>query len=209
MINVCLLPLHDASRQRLTLALELLVVGWLAWCTWPRRMRVAMGTVPFLLRPRFARCPKSGQSPERGLIALTQVGMVVFAMLLLSPMSSSQHFGALVVPITASATYWLYCRRDPVIAAALLLVFVFGTLAARDLLGQYAIWPQAVGCKTWLSTALFVACGRMLRSIEKPGGTVFYARITSTEGNEYWNRSRRAPKTRATDQIDLFPTPVP
>ena len=41
MINVCLLPLQEASRQRLTLAVELLVVGWLArricrgGCAWP------------------------------------------------------------------------------------------------------------------------------------------------------------------------------
>jgi hypothetical protein len=170
MINVCLVPLQEVSRQRLTLALELLVVGWLAWFTWPRRMRVV--------------------DSEQGLVALTQVGMVVCAMLLLSPMSSSQHFGALVVPITACATYWLYYRRDRVIAVALLLVFVFGTLAARDLLGQYAIWPQAIGCKTWLSAALLVACGRMLRLMANRGGTVFYARITSVEGNEHRKRSR-------------------
>ena len=162
MINVCLIHLQEASRQRLTLALELLVLGWLAWCTWPRRMRVA--------------------DHEQGLVALAQVGMVVCAMLLLSPMSSSQHFGALIVPITACATYCLFCRRDPYIAAVLLLVFVFGTLAARDLLGQYAVWPQAVGCKTWLSTALLTASGRMLRLMQHRDGTVFYARITSVEG---------------------------
>jgi hypothetical protein len=189
MINVCLVALRDASRQRLTLALELLVVGWLAWCTWPRRLRVV--------------------DSERGLVALTQVGMVTCAMLLLSPMSSSQHFAALLVPITACTTYCLFCRRDPFIVAVLLLVFVFGALAARDLLGQYSIWPQAIGCKTWLCLALLVACGRMVRSMERRCGTVFYARITSVEGNKYPNRSQAVPKTKATDQIDLFPTPVP
>jgi hypothetical protein len=37
-INVCLVALRDSVRRRLTLGLELLVVGWLAWCTWPRRL---------------------------------------------------------------------------------------------------------------------------------------------------------------------------
>ena len=138
MLNVCVLPLSDVARQRLTLGLELLVVGWLAWCTWPR------------CRPA---------SLEPGLAALTEVGMLVFAMPLLSPMSGSQHFAALLAPIAACVTYWLYARRDRFVAGVLLLVFLFGALAARDLLnhvlGRYACWPLAVGCKTWVAMALF------------------------------------------------------
>ena len=93
-------------------------------------------------------------------------------MLVLSPMSSSQHFGALLAPIAACATYWLYVRRDRFVAGVMLLVFLFGSLAARDLLtlvghnllGRYACWPQAVGCKTWIALALFLACGHILRT---------------------------------------------
>ena len=146
-LNVCVLQLSDVARQRLTLGLELLVVGWLAWCTWPRRRAACL---------------------QPGLAAMSEVGMLVCAMLLLSPMSSSQHFAALLAPIAACATYWLYVRRDWFIASVLLLVFVFGALAARDLLnhvlGRYACWPLAVGCKTWIATALFVACGHVLRT---------------------------------------------
>jgi alpha-1,2-mannosyltransferase len=146
-LNVCVVQLSDVVRQRLTLGLELLVIGWLAWCTWPRRRPAGL---------------------EPGLAAMSEVGMLVCAMLLLSPMSSSQHFAALLAPIAACATYWLYVRRDRFIASVLLLVFVFGALAARDLLnhvlGRYACWPLAVGCKTWIATALFVACGHILQT---------------------------------------------
>ena len=147
MFNVCLLELQRAGQQRLTLALELLIVGWLAWCTWPRR-RTAVGREP-------------------GLVALAEIGMVLCAMLLLSPVSSTQHFCMLLAPITACATHWLYVRRDPLIAGVLLLVLLFGTLAARDLLGPYAAWPQALGAKTWCTMALLLACGRILRTGDK------------------------------------------
>lgn len=155
-INVCVFPLRDPVRQRLTLGLELLVVGWLAWCTRPRR-ETAVGLEP-------------------GLAALAEVGMLVCAMLLLSPMSSSQHFGMLLAPIAACATYWMYVRRDRFVAGVLLLVFLFGTLVprdllalvARDLMGRYARWPQAVGCKTWIAVALLLACGHILRTARGP-----------------------------------------
>jgi hypothetical protein len=189
MFNVCLVHLSDACRQWLTLASELLVTGWLVWRTWPRQ--------------------KPGFDPEPGVAILTQSGMVICAMLLLSPMSSSQHFGALLVPVTACSTYWMYRRRDPFVAAALLLVFLFGTLAARDILGSYSVWPQAVGCKTWLTLALMLACGRVLRLMDQDRGTVYFTRITSGEGSELGKRLRTAAKIDVNAQIDLFPTPVP
>jgi hypothetical protein len=204
MLNVCLLALGDTARQRLTLALELLVLGWLAWCMWPRRTlpftsAAANGTVPFLLGQ------ESGRSLDVGLVNLTQVGMVVCSMLLLSPMSSSQHFGVLVVPISACATYWVYRRRDPYVAVALLAVFLFGALAARDLIGSFAVWPQAVGCKTWVAVALLAACGRVLLAIQKPSIVIIHTRVTSTEGAADEIQRDLMPKIRDTSEIDLFP----
>jgi hypothetical protein len=147
MFNVCLFPLSDTARQRLTIALELAIVAWLAWCTWPRQEKVAV--------------------LDSGLASLAQVGMVVCGMLLLSPMSSSQHFCALLAPITACATYWLYVRRDWGVATVLGLVFLFGTLAAHDLLVRFGLkanWPLALGFKTWIAAALLLACGRIRRA---------------------------------------------
>jgi hypothetical protein len=142
MFNVCVWQLRRVEQQRLTLALEALIAGWLAWCTWPRR--------------------QAAVSQEPGLAAMAQFGIAICAMLLLSPMSGTQHFCGLVVPITACATFYFYIRRDRLVAAALIVVFVLGTLAARDLLGRYAAWPQAVGAKTWCAAALLLACGRTL-----------------------------------------------
>jgi hypothetical protein len=185
-VNVCLFALGDVGRQRLTLALELLVLGWLAWCTWPRRTQSIKSDV--------------------GLAALTQVGMVLCAMLLLSPMSSSQHFGALLVPISACATYWLYRRRDLVIGCVLLAVFLFGSLAARDLLGSFAIWPQAVGCKTWLAMALLGGCGYIVRRMEYPSIVVVHVFSASAEGAESESRPHSFLKTTVGREIDLFPS---
>jgi hypothetical protein len=205
-INVCLFALTDVSRQRLTLALELLVLGWLAWCTWLRRTRTgafvappAKGTVEYFPKK------ESGGSADAGLAALTQVGMIVCAMLVLSPMSSSQHFGALLVPISACATYWLYRRRDPLIGGVLLAVFLFGSLAARDLLGSFAVWPQAIGCKTWLAMALLGGCGHILRAMEQPSRVVVQVFSASIEGGDSPSRPDSLPKTAATREIDLFP----
>ena len=147
MFNVCLLELRRTDQQRLTLALDVLIVAWLAWCTWPRR--------------------RTAVDREPGLAVLTQIGIVLCAMLLLSPMSGTQHFCMLLAPVAACATHWLYVRRDPLIAGLLLLVFLFGTLAARDLLGPYAVWPQALGAKTWCTMALLLACGRILLTGDK------------------------------------------
>ncbi len=160
-INVCLLPLHDSTRQRLTLGLELLIAGWLAWCTRPRRNREQGARLSGSVLPAPCSPPL-----QPGLRALTEAGMLICAMLLLSPVSSSQHFGALLAPIAACATYFLYVRRDRSVAAVLVLVFLIGSLAARDILGRYACWPQAVGCKTWIAVALFLACGHILRQSE-------------------------------------------
>jgi hypothetical protein len=97
-------------------------------------------------------------------------------MLMLSPVSSSQHFCALLAPIAACATYWLYVRRDRFVAGVLLFVLLFGTLAARDLvghiLGRYAAWCQAAGSKTWVAAALFLACGHILRNVARSVRTV-------------------------------------
>jgi hypothetical protein len=184
-INVCLFALRDAARQRLTLALELLVLGWLAWCTWPRRTR----SVP----------------SDAGLAALTQLGMVVCAMLLLSPMSSSQHFGALLVPISACTIYW-FCRcRDPLIGGVLLAVFLFGSLAARDILGSLAVWPQAFGCKTWLAMVLLAGCGHILRKIEMPSRIVIHVLSATVEGARSHEWPPSPSKTASDEEIDLFP----
>ena len=57
MFNVCLWELQAANQRRLTLGLELLIAGWLAWCTSPRRRTTVDG--------------------EPHLAALAEIGMVL------------------------------------------------------------------------------------------------------------------------------------
>ena len=61
---------------------------------------------------------------------------IMCAMLLLSPMSSKQHFCSLLVPIAFCVADYLYRRRSWYVAFALGLVFALGTLAAKDIIGR-------------------------------------------------------------------------
>ncbi len=143
MVNVCLWPLEGTPRRLLTIAVQLAILAWLAWATRRRR--------------------PGGANLDPAFVALGQVGMATCAMLLLSPMSSAQHFCVLVVPITVCVVHWLYVRRDPVVGLALLAVFVFGTLTAHDFIGRYfSDLCQAFGCKTLCALALLLATGRVL-----------------------------------------------
>lgn len=140
-INVCLWQLEAGQLRALTISLQLAIVGFLAWAT---RLRVAKDS-----------------DLDPGWIALGQVGMVLCAMLLLSPMSSSQHFCVLLVPVTVCVVHWLYVRRDWTMGLALAAVFVLGALPARDLLGRFfGDACQAAGCKTFCTLILFWASSR-------------------------------------------------
>jgi hypothetical protein len=116
--NVMLVQLPETPLKLLILAMEGAVVVCLAWATWPSRLRQ--------VTPEF-----------QSLFWLGQIGAVLCGMLLLSPMTSTQHLCALFVPITFCVTYWNYCRRSWVVSVAVLGLFVFGTLGAQDVVGAY------------------------------------------------------------------------
>jgi hypothetical protein len=69
----------------------------------------------------------------------------------------------MLVPITFCLADFLYRRRDPIVGAALAVVFVLGTLAAKALMPRGAAdWLLAAGSLTWCAVALYLATGRIL-----------------------------------------------
>lgn len=139
--NVCLYPLGSRSLQAITLALKLAILGLLVWIAWPGRLR--------------------GQSPcERTFCTLGQGAAVLCAMLLLSPMSGKQHFCLLFAPLSFCLVDFLYRRRDPFVGLTLAMLFLFGALAGKDVVGgplhrQLA----AYGSLTWCTLACLLVCG--------------------------------------------------
>jgi hypothetical protein len=149
--NVCLYPLAPHQLARLALGLKLAVVGWILAITWPGRLR------------------RMGPS-ERTFSTLGQGAAILCAMLLLSPMTSKQHFCVLLAPVSFCVTDFLYRRRDPVVGFALATMFVLGALAGRDVIGL-TLHRQlaAYGSLTWCTLALLVACGHVVLARARAG----------------------------------------
>ena len=102
-VAICLLPTE--TQRALTLVLQCAVLGILAWALRSARIAPPVGVTPAFLQ-------------------LGQTGMVLCGMLLLSPMSSTQHFCALIVPISFLVGYWRQVGKDMGIAIALVIVLL-------------------------------------------------------------------------------------
>lgn len=177
-VTVCVLP---AGTQRvLTFALQGAVLAALAWTLRPARTAPPVPT-------------------SAAFLQLGQIGTVLCGMLLLSPMSSTQHFCALIVPIAFLIGHWRTAGWDPVAAVALAIVFLFGTLGAQDLAGSFAADRlQAFGGSTWCAGACLLASGRALR------------RMQSVPAESSWSTNRRnlCFSLKTSDQRERVSAPV-
>ena len=89
-------------------------------------------------------------------------------------MSSKAHFCILLYPITFCAVDFFYRRRGWMVPAAFLLVFLVGTLSAKDLIGgDLGNRFLAYGSVTACTLACFLATGYVLirrpRDLPKSG----------------------------------------
>jgi hypothetical protein len=132
--------------RRTTLALQIGVLLLVGLATWPGR--------------RAARLPV----PQQGFLQYGQVGAVVCAMLLLSPMSSKAHFAALVLPISFVLADLFTRRRDPVVVVMLAVMLAAGSLTAKG------IWNEDLGNQflvrgnvCWTALACLIATLRTIR----------------------------------------------
>jgi hypothetical protein len=129
-----------------TLALQLGILILVGLATWPAR--------------KAARLP----APQQGFLQYGQVGAVVCAMLLLSPMSSKAHFAALILPISFILADLLTRRRDPLVVVMLAVMLAAGSLTAKG------IWSENLGSQflvrgnvCWTALACLIATLRTIR----------------------------------------------
>lgn len=140
---VPLCSLSPAALKILTALLQLGIVGLVFAATWRRH--------------------RSDLPPaEQRFRHLAEGAVVVCAMVLLSPMSSKQHFCVLLLPIVVCAAEALFHRRDPLIALALLPV-LFNVVAVKDLVGRpLGNLVLAYGGLTWCAVVCLLATSRIL-----------------------------------------------
>jgi len=142
--DVSLVSLPASQLKLLTILLQAGVLVFLAYvCRFRRRQNLTPNEL------RFRR--------------LGEFSVVLCGMLLLSPMSSKQHFCVLLFPI-AYCTVWLVrYRRDWIVAVALAVVFVLGTLAVKDVVGRpVGDHLLAYGSLTYCTLAMLIGSGRGL-----------------------------------------------
>lgn len=140
--------------------------GVLTWL-----LRAAQAAV-LLLTAWITRPARSKELTEEELAfrRLAEGGVVLCAMVLLSPMSSKSHFCVLVVPLAVCLADFLYRERDPLLGLLLLIVFAAGTLTAKGIVGR-SLGNEllARGSVTLCALASLLAAGRVLLQRRRTG----------------------------------------
>lgn len=149
-----------------TTVAQLVIVAFLIFVTWPSHSRdLSERELPFH--------------------RLGEGAAVLCAILLLSPMSSTQHFSMLFVPITFCAVHFLYRQRDTVVGGALLVVLLSGSLGGKDLVGQQLfVRLLAYGSLTISTLACLAATGHVLVRYPRAGRKRIPNSPTCTEDTE-------------------------
>lgn len=142
--DVSLAGLSGTQLKLLTTSLQASVLALLAFGCWPGRQRG--------LNKR-----------ELAFRRLGEFSAVLCGMLLLSPMSSKQHFCVLVFPITYCTVSFFRGRRNWLVGGSLACVLLFGTLAAKDIVGRpLGELLLAYGSMSFCAATLLLASVRVL-----------------------------------------------
>ena len=84
-------------------------------------------------------------------------------MLLLSPMSSKAHFFLLLLPGVVMARFYLWERRDWILTLIFIIMFLYGTLTVKDLVGTYVGHAVlATGSVTWCTLLAMLGTWRVM-----------------------------------------------
>lgn len=138
-----LISLPSAAIRAITLTLQLLVVAVLGF---------------FLLRKT-----SYASVAQQRFHTLAQGSMVLCGMVLLSPMSSTQHFAAMFAAISVCVVHWYGHRSDWRMSLALVAMFGFHLSGMKDVFGHdlgncFLIF----GSTTWMSFLTFLTTGYVL-----------------------------------------------
>ena len=158
---VTLWPATPAAARALTLITQAAVLCWLAWCGW-RPAANDRPAAPFRDAPfRNADGPPGGLTA--GLRCLAELNLVLCGMLLLSPMSSTQHFCFLLPGLAVVAARLVLAPRDGANGLAAAVLLLAGTLPAKDLIGDApAEAVRSAGGHTLCTLVVLFAGGRLL-----------------------------------------------
>ncbi|HTN03869.1 MAG TPA: glycosyltransferase family 87 protein [Planctomycetaceae bacterium] len=151
--NVAVAALSPHWIKRLTQLCELAVVIAIAWCTQPG-------------------LSKDDSVGDASLRRLGETGAAICGMLLLSPMTSTQHLCGLCVPMTYCVVQWLYVRRTVALSIVLGMLTLMALCGGKDIVGHtIADWTQAAGVDTLATLACLVGCATSLIRRERRGAT--------------------------------------
>jgi hypothetical protein len=132
-----------------TVSLQLGVLAFLGVALWPTR--------------RSLTCD------EQRFVRFGQGGVVVCAMLLLSPMSSKAHFAALVLPMSICVADFLYRRRDPLVGAGFVIVTIASSFTVKGIWGAAAgNLFLAYGSVCWSTVLCMLLTVRVIRHCGSP-----------------------------------------
>lgn len=118
------------------------------------------GWMLYVTRPRLT---EGLTDRQQQFLRLAQGGVVVIAMVLLSPTSIKTHFAVMLLPIAVCVADYLWHGRDRITGGLLLVVFLAGTLTAKGVIGDdIGNFLMASGSVTLVALALLVAAGRIV-----------------------------------------------
>ena len=141
--NVCYWTMPPTYLKRLILVSQLAILAGLLWT----------------IRPSLA---KNMTTAQRSFHRLGEGGMVLAAMVLLSPMSSKSHFCVLLVPFGFCLADYL-TRQRTIVATVTFTCCAVLLFTGKDLLGK-ALGDHilAFGSMTWVTVMIFFLNGRVL-----------------------------------------------
>lgn len=142
--DVSITHLDRPTLKAVTTGLQGLIFGVVLWVAWRGRTS--------------SRDPRARRMQQLG-----EAGVVLAAMVLLSPMSSKQHFCTLLVPVAYCAADVVKNRLSRGVVLSFAAVFLLGTLGVKDLVGR-SLGNQllATGSLTWCALALLLGGGGVL-----------------------------------------------
>ncbi len=89
--------------------------------------------------------------------------LLVCAMLLLSPMSSKAHFFLLILPAAVMVQFYLWEKKDWIITGIFIIMFLYGTLTVKDLVGTHIGHAVlATGSVTWCTFLAMLGTWRVM-----------------------------------------------
>ena len=149
--EVCWMELSPLARKLLILSAQCGVLGLVLLLAWQHGQQ-AMSR---------ERDKSVGDQSER-FTDLALAGVVFAAMLLLSPMSSKQHFVTLILPLAVCLAEAVFQPRNRWTMGLVVVLFLVGSVTTKDLIGRdWGNWFLSAGSLTFCTLILLGGSARL------------------------------------------------